>query len=97
MKVYFDESGNTGPALLDKNQPAFILASNNLSRIEAENLLSLVYSTQIKEAKFSKLKKTETGISKLESFFKRKRFFLSLLVGIIYIILYHFFIKRGMI
>lgn len=70
MEVFFDEAGNTGPALLDKNQLAFVLASNNLTEQEALSLLAEVSSPQTQEVKFSKLKRTDAGIRKIESFFR---------------------------
>lgn len=56
MKVYFDESGNTGQNLLDDNQPIYILASNNLTDLEVQEILSPLTSNGI-ELHFKQIKK----------------------------------------
>jgi hypothetical protein len=56
MKIYFDESGNTGQNLLDNDQPIYILASNNFTDIEAQNLLKSI-SSNGKELHFKEIRK----------------------------------------
>lgn len=57
--IYFDEAGNTGQDLLNKDQPAFVLASNNFNPVEARELASLF--KQDNELHFKKLKNSENG------------------------------------
>ena len=73
-QVYFDESGNTGPALLDDAQPVFALSSLDYSDQEATELLSCVESSQGAEAKFVDLRKTDSGQRKLVRFFNNPNF-----------------------
>lgn len=40
--IYFDESGNTGPNLLDKSQTIYSLASHNYTLEETQELLSII-------------------------------------------------------
>jgi hypothetical protein len=68
-RVYCDEAGNTGAALLDKAQPVFVLSSLDYSNQEATELLACVESSQGGEAKFTSLKKSERGKTKLIEFF----------------------------
>lgn len=58
MKVYFDESGNSGQNLLDKDQPVFVIASHNFSEAEAREILSPIKSSA-DELHFSRLKKSK--------------------------------------
>ncbi|MFZ6843455.1 DUF3800 domain-containing protein [Undibacterium sp. RuTC16W] len=67
-EVHFDEAGNTGAALLDPDQPVFVLASTNFSREEADELLNLVRTPQTREVKFTSLKKSAAGKSRLLQF-----------------------------
>lgn len=60
-EVYFDEAGNTGAALLDANQPVFVLASADFTRAEADELLSLVRTPQTQEVKFTTLRRSPAG------------------------------------
>jgi hypothetical protein len=59
--VYFDETGNTGAALLDVEQPIFVLASVALKNDDAYQLLSGMQTTQASEIKFVSLRKTDKG------------------------------------
>jgi len=59
QKIYFDESGNTGADLLNLDQKAFILCSNNFSTEECEELLKLFENDA--ELHFVKLKKSSKG------------------------------------
>lgn len=52
----FDESGNTGSDLLDKEQPVFVLASVKLTLGQAKELKS-IFKTNSSELKFNRLKK----------------------------------------
>ncbi|KJS05463.1 MAG: hypothetical protein VR77_08440 [Flavobacteriales bacterium BRH_c54] len=54
--IAFDESGNTGPDLLDKEQPVFVLASVKLTTKQANELKS-IFKTNSSELKFNRLKK----------------------------------------
>jgi hypothetical protein len=38
--IYFDEAGNSGGNLLDKDQPVFTLVSHNYSEEEAKTILA---------------------------------------------------------
>ncbi|MDA8152342.1 MAG: DUF3800 domain-containing protein [Acidithiobacillus sp.] len=67
--IYCDESGNSGEKLLDKDQPFFVLASNDFSRSEALNLLNHLHSHQQGEAKFKTLKRTADGVKRLTKLF----------------------------
>jgi hypothetical protein len=71
-RIYCDEAGNTGAALLDRVQPVFVLASLDFSDGEADELLACVKSTQGAEAKFTTLRKSERGRRKLIQFFAQQ-------------------------
>lgn len=72
-RVYCDEAGNTGAALLDKAQPVFVLSSLDYSDQEATELLACVESSQGAEAKFTSLKKSERSKKKLIEFFTQSQ------------------------
>lgn len=59
--IYFDESGNTGSNLLDKDQPVFTLASCKFSDEEAQSLIDLLDSKSSHEAHFKRLRKRKSG------------------------------------
>jgi hypothetical protein len=63
--IYCDESGNSGEELFDKDQPFFVLASNDFGRAEALTLLEHLRSHQSGEPKFKTLKKTVDGVRRL--------------------------------
>lgn len=67
-EVHFDEAGNTGAALLDAAQPVFVLASNDFTREEADELLSIVRTPQTQEVKFSNLRRNPNGQRRLLQF-----------------------------
>lgn len=69
--VFCDEAGNSGPALLDPNQPVFVLASHNYSEEECDRLLANVRSSQGGEPKFSTLRKSDSGRRRLVAFFEQ--------------------------
>lgn len=56
MNVYFDEAGNSGQNLLDKDQPIYIVVSHNFSYEETEKLLAPL-KTGSDEIHFNKIKK----------------------------------------
>ncbi len=68
LEVHFDEAGNTGAALLDTDQPVFVLASTDFTRAEAEELLGCVRTQQTKEVKFTALRRSEAGKRRLLNF-----------------------------
>lgn len=63
--IYFDEAGNTGANLLDREQPFFVLASNDFSNEEANTLLEHVRSQQGGEPKFSTLRRRTEGVARI--------------------------------
>jgi Protein of unknown function (DUF3800) len=72
-ELYCDEAGNSGQNLLDPEQPIFVLASTDLGRSEASDLLDIVRSSQGGEPKFKTLKKTPDGIRRLARLFTDPR------------------------
>lgn len=62
--VYFDEAGNTGPGLLDINQPIYALAANCFDDEKADELIKELAIQNGSEAKFTNLKKSEKGRQK---------------------------------
>lgn len=58
-KVYFDEAGNSGDNLLDKDQPIYVLASHNFNREETEQILTPILSLSTEEIHFYKLRKSK--------------------------------------
>jgi len=64
--IAFDESGNTGSDLLDKDQPVFILASVKLTIDQALQLKNLIKTTS-NELKFNRLKKYDKYHSQIIS------------------------------
>ena len=64
--IYFDESGNAGENLLDKDQPAFTLASVFLDEGATDAIVAAVQAerrpgTAQNELKYSTLRKTARG------------------------------------
>lgn len=70
MKVFYDESGNTGLDLLSTEQPLFCLASTSLDVDVAATLIAPLVRTGQKEAKYTKLKSSRQGQAALISFFR---------------------------
>ncbi|TFW18661.1 DUF3800 domain-containing protein [Duganella callida] len=68
MHVFFDESGNTGSDLLNKEQPLFALASTCLEEGVAQRLIGPLKRQGQKEAKYSKLKNSVSGQKALIEF-----------------------------
>lgn len=56
-KVFFDEAGNTGDNLLDKDQPIYVLSSNDYSDAEIQQILSPLDIAKSDELHFKSLKK----------------------------------------
>ena len=54
-KVYFDEAGNSGDNLLDKDQPIYVLASHNFNEEETRKILAPLLSLKDGEIHFYKL------------------------------------------
>lgn len=68
IDITFDESGNTGADLLNKEQPVFILASSNYTVEEAERLLTIFEQKQGQEVKFKNIKRRENNHKKIIDF-----------------------------
>jgi hypothetical protein len=67
--LYFDESGNTGVDLLNRDQPALALSSTSIASEVAEALIAPLLSRGQREAKYSKLKASRRGQEALLNFF----------------------------
>ena len=67
--IFFDESGNTGPDLLNKDQPVYVLCSSDLSDTDSERLLDKYFDIS-NEVHFKELKKDEKGQNQIIEFFK---------------------------
>jgi hypothetical protein len=61
MKVYCDESGNTGAALLDPEQPFFALASTCLEPDTSARLIRPLLRDGQREVKYSRVKGSKEG------------------------------------
>jgi hypothetical protein len=59
--VAIDEAGNTGPNLLDPDQPVFVLASLDFTQAEAAAILSSLTVPAGRELKFSSLVSSSSG------------------------------------
>lgn len=59
--IFFDESGNTGHNIVDKDQLIFTLASCKYTEKEAETLLELTNSNSPSEVHFKNLKRRKSG------------------------------------
>lgn len=57
-KIYFDEAGNSGDNLLDKEQPIYVLASHNFNEDETKKILSPLLFGADRELHFYKLYKS---------------------------------------
>jgi hypothetical protein len=69
MHVFCDESGNTGTALFDKQQPLFSLASTCVDANVATELITPLLRQGQTEVKYTKLRGTSTGQQQLLDFF----------------------------
>ena len=59
--VYFDESGNTGQDLLNRDQPVFALASVHFEPETQAELAAIFAGTRATELKYSALKRNSRG------------------------------------
>ena len=64
-RVAFDESGNTGQDLLNKEQPIFVLASTYLGDDVARDLVSKTIGKDTNEVHYTRLKKHHDGQNKI--------------------------------
>lgn len=65
-KIYFDESGNTGPDLLNADQPTFALCSIYMPESDFAQIHSKISQiTNVSELKFSLIKKNPRAVEKL--------------------------------
>jgi hypothetical protein len=69
-RIYLDEAGNTGHDLLNVDQPVFVLAANIFTDEEALELLKILDFKGV-EAKFSNLKRTKKGRTKILKFIEQ--------------------------
>jgi hypothetical protein len=69
MKVYCDESGNTGGALLDREQPFFALASTCLEPEACVRLIRPLLREGQREVKYSRIKTGKDGQRQLIELF----------------------------
>jgi len=67
-ELFLDESGYTGPDLIDQEQPVFTLASTNISEAEAHSLLQSCFGTGQAEVKFVRLVRSHRGRSQIVDF-----------------------------
>ncbi len=72
IHVYCDESGNTGAALLDLEQPIFSLASTCIDPDRARELLSPLLREGQQEVKYAKLKGSARGQKQLIELFSSR-------------------------
>lgn len=70
MHVFCDESGNTGTALFDKEQPLFSLASTSVDAGMAGELIRPLLRKGQTEVKYAKLRGTSTGQRQLVDLFR---------------------------
>ncbi len=71
--IYLDESGNTGAALLDAQQPTFVLSSNDFSDEESSQLIECARPPQGIEIKFSSLKRSARGRRRIIEFLNQEQ------------------------
>lgn len=65
VELFLDESGYTGPDLIDAEQPVFTLASTNIGEAEARSLLVSCFGKRQAELKFFRLIKSQRGRSQI--------------------------------
>ena len=61
VELFLDESGYTGPDLINRDQPFFTLASTNVGEADARSLLSSCFGVREGEVKFANLAKSGRG------------------------------------
>jgi hypothetical protein len=74
--VFFDEAGNTGSDLLNKEQKVFVLCSTDITEENAKALLSNYFDTS-KQIHFKKLKTSNSGKASIIKFFDEQMMFLN--------------------
>jgi len=68
MRIFFDEAGYTGEDLLNKDQPVFVLASNNFDAKEIEAIWGEnFYDIKAQELKYSNLARKTSGQKRIIS------------------------------
>jgi hypothetical protein len=70
VTLFLDESGYTGPDLINREQPFFTLASTNISESDARALLSSCFGERTREVKFLKLAKSARGRAAIVEFLR---------------------------
>ncbi|NQT79226.1 MAG: DUF3800 domain-containing protein [Candidatus Aminicenantes bacterium] len=68
MRVFIDESGNTGQNLLDSTQPVYVLASVHFAYEEAKAICDVLSTGKEKEIHFKKLKRSRSGKQRIKEF-----------------------------
>jgi hypothetical protein len=68
LTLFLDESGYTGPDLINREQPFFTLASTNIAEADARSLLTSCFGERTREVKFLKLAKSGRGRSQIVEF-----------------------------
>jgi hypothetical protein len=68
VTLFLDESGYTGPDLINSEQPFFTLASTNITEADARSLLVSCFGERTREVKFLKLAKRERGRRQIVDF-----------------------------
>lgn len=69
--IYFDESGNTGPDLLNVDQPVYILCSTDIDEANSRNILSRHFDIS-KPLHFKKLKQSKANQENILFFFSER-------------------------
>jgi Protein of unknown function (DUF3800) len=68
LTLFLDESGYTGPDLINREQPFFTLASTNIAEADARSLLTSCFGERTREVKFLKLAKSGRGRRQIVEF-----------------------------
>jgi hypothetical protein len=68
VELFLDESGYTGPDLINREQLVFTLASTNIGEAEARLLLDTHFGARPTEVKFTNLAKSNRGKSQIIAF-----------------------------
>src|SRR6266567_3996772 len=68
VTLFLDESGYTGPDLINRDQPFFTLASTSITEAGARSLLTSCFGARTQEVKFAKLAKSERGRAAIVEF-----------------------------
>ena len=70
MDLFLDETGYTGPDLINADQPMFVLASTVIGASEARTLLDAYFENPNREVKFSKRSRSVQGRDQILRFFR---------------------------